>query len=56
MHGQQKGGARGMEEAKHKEAKEKKEKEKASALLASLFKGAQVIGKKGKLEEEKAAS
>ena len=39
MHGQQKGGARAMEEAKHNAKKDKKEKEAAGALLASLFKG-----------------
>ena len=40
MHGQQKGGARAMEEAKHNEKKDKKNKEAAANLLASLFKGA----------------
>lgn len=42
-----------MEEAKHQLKKDKKDKEAASLLLASLFKGAQALGK-GKIEEEKA--
>jgi len=40
LHGDKKGGARGMEEAKHALKKDKAEKDKAAMLLASLFKGA----------------
>jgi hypothetical protein len=43
-----------MEEAKQQAKKDKKDTEAANLLLASLFKGAQALGK-GKLEEEKAA-
>lgn len=45
LHGQQKGGARALEEQKHNEKKEKKKKQEASALLASLFKNAQGLQK-----------
>lgn len=38
-----------MEENKHAAKKEKKDKEAANALLASLFKGAQGLNKKGQL-------
>lgn len=47
INGQFKGGARGLEEAKFKEMKEKKEKAKNDALLASLFKNAQLLGGAG---------
>jgi hypothetical protein len=55
MHGNQKGGASMMEAQKYAQAKEKKKKEEANALLASLFKNAQSLGK-GAAAEEAGAS
>jgi len=52
-HGNQKGGASGLEARQHEEKKKKKSDEAAAALLASLFKNAQSLkGKKGAAEAE----
>jgi hypothetical protein len=46
-HGNEKGGAKGIEAREHEQKKKKKSDEAAAALLASLFKNAQSMKKKG---------